>query len=321
MPRPDFPKTIFEFNQWFPDEAACVRFLIQSRWPDGFVCPHCGGKAYYWMEKRGLLQCTTCRFQVSPIAGTVMHRSKQPLRLWFQAAYLVTTHTPGMSALQFQRQVGLNNYETAFTMLHKLRSAMVRPGRDRIGGLVEVDETYIGGERPGRVGRGALGKVIVAGAVEVRGKAASRVRLRVIPDVKGETLTGFVQDNIVEDSTVKTDEFRGYSRLAETGYDHVITGELIHIHRVFSNLKTWLIGTHHGVSPQHLQAYLNEYTYRFNRRGTPMAAFQTVLGLAKGRIGPTYKGLYAVKKGGTDWKHPMNPQKEVNSKLTLHGIL
>jgi len=312
MPRPDFPKTIFEFNQWFPDETACIRFLIQSRWPDGFVCPRCGGKAYYWMETRGLLQCTTCRFQVSPTAGTVMHRSKQPLTLWFQAAYLVTTHTPGMSALQFQRQVGLHNYETAFTMLHKLRAAMVRPGRDKLDGELEVDETYIGGERPGRVGRGAAGKVIVAGAVEVRGKAANRVRLQVIPDASGASLIPFLTNCSEPGAIVITDDWLGYSKVSQAGYKHIVvdTKKLIHIHRVFSNLKTWLIGTHHGVSPQHLQAYLNEYTYRFNRRNTPMAAFQTVLGLARERVGPTYEGLYGVKKGGTDWRHPTNPIAE-----------
>jgi len=311
VPRPDFPKTIFEFQQWFPDEAACVRFLIQSRWPDGFECPRCGGKEYWWKESRGLLQCKLCGYQASPTAGTVMHRSKMPLKTWFNGAYLVTTLTPGLSAVQFARQVGIDNYETAFTMLHKLRSAMVREGRDRIGGLVEVDETYVGGERAGRVGRGAFGKVIVIGAVEVRdtarGTAAGRVRLQVIPDVSGDSLIGFIQNNIVENSTVKTDDWRGYSGLTATGYGHAVSEKLIHIHRVFSNLKTWLIGTHHGVSSQHLQAYLNEYTYRFNRRGTPMAAFQTVLGLAKGRIGPTYDDLYGVKTGVSTWKHPTNP--------------
>ncbi len=307
MSRPDFPKTIFEFQQWFPDEDACVRFLIQSRWPEGFVCPHCGGRESYWVETRQILECKACHYQASVTAGTVMHRTKQPIRLWFHAAYLVSTLTPGLSALQFQRQVGLSNYQTAFTMLHKLRAAMVRPGRDQLNGLVEVDETYIGGERPGRVGRGALGKVPVAGAVDIRGKAANRIRLQVIPNAAGATLIGFIQANVLPGSTVKTDDWQGYSRVTEAGYQHIVSTELIHIHRIFGNLKTWLIGTHHGVSPQHLQAYLNEYTFRFNRRGTPMAAFQTVLGLAQGRLGPTYKGLYGVKKGQTEWVHPMNP--------------
>ena len=161
MPRPNFPRTIFEFEQWFPTEEACVNFLIKSRWPDGFICPRCGGREYWWKAPRKLLQCKSCGYQASPTAGTAMHRTKQPLKIWFHAAYLLSTLTPGISALQFQRQVGITNYETAFTMLHKLRSAMVRQGRDKLSGLVEVDETYVGGPKEGKTGRGAAGKVIV----------------------------------------------------------------------------------------------------------------------------------------------------------------
>jgi transposase-like protein len=211
-----------------------------------------------------------------------------------------------MSALQIQRQLGIASYQTAFTMLHKLRAAMVREGRDQLSGTVEVDETYIGGPEPGKPGRGAAGKVIVAGAVDIHGRYANRVRLRVIPNVTSETLYGFIKDNVEEGSTIKTDEWSGYSRV-RLEYEHSVSASLPHIHRVFSNLKVWLLGTHHGVSPQHLQAYLNEFTFRFNRRGTPMAAFQTVLGLAKERTGPTYKGLYGVKKGRSMWVHPRNP--------------
>ena len=245
-----------------------------------------------------------------------MHRSKMPLSVWFQAAYLVTTHTPGMSALQFQRQMGLSSYQTAFTMLHKLRAAMVKPGRDRLSGIVEVDETYIGGGKPGPSGRGALGKVIVAGAVDLRGKYANRLRLRVIPNVSSETLTRFVQANAMVGCEVKTDDWRGYSKLVVLGYRHTVTSDIPHIHRAFSNLKTWLIGTHHGVSEQHLQAYLNEYAFRFNRRKTPMAAFQTVLGLTKERLGPTYSGLYGVAKGTGEWKHPNPTIAEIVAELT-----
>ncbi|MCJ7744148.1 MAG: IS1595 family transposase, partial [Dehalococcoidales bacterium] len=284
-----------------------------SRWPEGFVCPRCGGRKYHWMDKRGLLQCATCRYQVSPTAGTVMHRSKMPLKFWFHAAYLVTTLTPGLSAVQFQRQVGLTSYQTAFTMLHKLRASMVRSGRDKLSGLVEVDETYIGGERPGKTGRGAEGKAIVAGAVDIRGKYANRVRLKVIPNVTGASLTTFIKENAIEGSTIRTDDWVGYSGLERAGYHHVVEqGEMIHIHRLFSNLKTWLLGTHHGaVRKQHLQAYLNEFTFRFNRRNTPMAAFQTVLGLAKERLGPTYRGLYGIAKGQEIWAHPANPVRRI----------
>lgn len=307
MPRPDYPKTIYEFDEWFPTEESCIKFLIDSRWPNGFICPRCGFTEFYWKSARNLLQCKSCSYQVSPTAGTVMHRSKLPLKAWFRAAYLVTTLTPGMSALQMQRQLGIASYQTAFTMLHKLRAAMVREGRDRLSGIVEVDETYIGGPKSGPRGRGALGKTIVAGAVDVRGRSANRIRLRVIPNVTGETLLTFVRENIEEGSIIKTDELTSYRVLPQAGYVHEIDMDLAHMHRVFSNLKVWLLGTHHGVSPQHLQAYLNEYTFRFNRRGTPMAAFQTVLGLARERIGPTYKGLYSVKKGTGTWVHPSNP--------------
>lgn len=311
MARPSFPKTIFEFQKQFSTEEECLKFLIQSRWPDGFVCPRCGHTDYYWIDTRKLLQCKKCGYQTSVTAGTVMHRSKMPLTLWFQAAYLATTHTPGISATQFQRQVGLPTYRTAFQMLHKLRAATVRPSRSKLSGTVEVDETYIGGRKPGVTGRGALGKVIVAGAADTRDVYANRVRLRVIPNVSAITLTGFVKANVEVGSTVKTDDWHSYSGLGKLGYRHSVVADLPHIHRVFSNLKTWLLGTHHGVSKQHLQAYLNEYTFRFNRRKTPMAAFQTVLGLGSQRLGPTYKGLYSVAKDGK-WKHPTNPRRLAN---------
>jgi len=189
-------------------------------------------------------------------------------------------------------------------MLRKLRVVMVRPGRDQLSGLVEVDETCVGGENPGKPGRGAEGKVIVAGAVDIRGKAANRIHLQVIPNVTGAALLGFIQNSIAPGSVILTE--LGYSRVTEVGYKHTVLAEPPHMHRVFGNLKTWLIGTHHGVSPQHLQAYLNEYTFRFNRRGTPMAVFQTVLGLVKGRLGPTYEGIHGVKKGRKEWIHPTN---------------
>lgn len=316
MPRPDFPNTIFEFQERFATEKACVDFLMASRWPDDFTCPRCGGKTFYWIEGRNLLQCRTCRKQTSATAGTIMHRTKQPMRVWFWAAYLVTTHTPGLSAVQLQRQVGLTSYKTAFLLLHKLRAAMVRQGREKLRGVVEVDETFIGGEEPEMRGR-ALGlKALVVGAVEDRGESAGRVRLRLIPNAKGATLEKFVKENVEPGSEVRTDGWAGYNGLISLGYLHMPSIEgtparatviLPHVHRVFANLKTWILGTHHGaISHQHLQAYLNEFTFRYNRRGTPMAAFQTVLGLSEERLGPTYKGLYGVAKGETEYVHP-NP--------------
>ena len=279
-----------------------------------------------------------------------MQSSHTPLSVWFWGAYLVTTQTPGQSALQFQRQLGLGRYETAFQILHKLRAGMVRPERDRIGGEhpVEVDECYVGGRTRGE-GRGVHHKATVVGAVEVRARKdaearaakhrdaheggvplkklvyAGRLRLRVVsgaPSILdaladpvgfsgrgGDVLAGFVKENVSPGSTVRTDGWIGYGGLKAAGYRHdalVLGGDpekaekhLPMVHLVFSNLKTWINGTHHGVSHQHLQAYLNEYVFRFNRRFYPATAFHSVLGLAVGAIPPTYEQLYS---GG--WTHP-----------------
>ena len=239
-----------------------------------------------------------------------MHRTRTPLTTWFWAAFLVSTHTPGFSAAQFQRYAGIRNYKVAFHLLHKLRAAMVRPAGDRLRGLVEVDETYIGGPKPGKRGRGAAGKTLVAAALEVldegeKKERAGRLRLRMIRDASAASLHGFIQDAIGPGATIRTDDWSGYEGVPGHGYVHQLVGpkEAEHIHRTFGNLKTWLEGTHHGVSRKHLQAYLNEFVFRHNRRPTPMAAFQTVLGLASHTTAPTYRQLLAAgTKGG--WVHP-----------------
>ena len=306
-----FPATVLEFQQWFSDEKACVDYLYQSRWPDGFVCPKCGSRRCpYSIEAYRRLECAGCKHQTSVTAGTVMHGTRIPLRVWFNGAYLVTTHTPGFSALQFQRQLGIKTYETAFQMLHKLRSAMVRPGQDRIHGDVEVDETFIGAKKPGKRGRGAAGKVMVVGGVEVLGRKEGkrrlgRLRLQVVADGSAASLVGFVLNNVEIGSVVRTDGLITYGGLAEKGYAYKVvkTRELEHIHKTFGNLKTWLEGTHHGVSEKHMQAYVNEFVFRHNRRRTPMAAFQTILGLATRTEGHTYEQLYAAGQKGR-WRHP-----------------
>lgn len=252
-----------------------------------------------------------------------MEGSRTPLSVWFWGAYLVTTQTPGMSAKQFQRQLGITRYETAFQILHKLRAGMVRPDQDRIGGRpgehVEVDETLVGGRTRGR-GRGVHRMVTVVGAVEVRQskkkssksrkigrRYAGRVRLSVA-NRTGDTLSSFVQGAILPGTGIVTDGWKGYD-LRKLGYAHepVVIGGKAHlaelylpmIHLVFSNLKTWLRGIHHGVSPQHLQAYLNEFVFRFNRRFNPLNAFRSLMGIAGGAIAPTYKALYSGL-----WEHP-----------------
>jgi transposase-like protein len=281
---------------------------LESRWPDGYSCPRCNHREAYELSSRALLKCKGCGYQTSATAGTVLHASKIPLSNWFVAAYLVTTHTPGFSALQLQRQLGLNRYETAWAMLQKLRRAMVRPERDRISGKVEVDETYVGGVEEGRRGgrQRKSTKSIVVAAVEVRGRGSGRLRLTVVEDLSAASLVPFVEGAVEPGSTLLTDGWRGYAPLRKT-YDHQPTTQgdpknasqlFPRVHRVFSNLKTWLAGTHHGVSAKHLPHYVNEFVFRFNRRRTPMAAFQSLLGLTAQHTPATYKMLYSGELTG-----------------------
>lgn len=250
MSRPDFPRTLSEFQARFGSEEACRHYLVACRWPDGYRCPRCGGSSAFEVSSRDLLQCKSCRHQTSVTAGTVLHRTRLPLRSWFSAAYLVTTHTPGFSAVQLQRQLGLARYETAWTMLQKLRRAMLRPERDRISGTVEVDEAYVGGVESGRRGgrQRDSTKSIVAGAVEVRGNGSGRIRLAVVEDLSASSLTTFVETSVEPGSIVLTDGWQGYAPL-RTSYDHQpsTVGDpknaaklLPRVHRTFSNLKTWL---------------------------------------------------------------------------------
>ena len=198
MPRPDFPRTIREFQRRFPDEAACREYLFASRWPEGYRCPACGSELATALSTRLLWQCSACRHQASVTAGTVLHKTRTPLHYWFWAAYLMATATPGISALQMQRQVGVPRYETAWMMLHKLRRAMVAPERSKLIGPVEVDEAYVGGREAGRPGgRYRFGThAIVAVAVEVRGNGSGRARMEMIGDVSADSLCGFVADNV-----------------------------------------------------------------------------------------------------------------------------
>ena len=308
------PATLLEFQRMFSDESACAAYLEAVRWPCGFLCQACGihDDAQRMVTRPRVLRCRHCRNEVSLTAGTVMHATRTPLQAWFWGAYLVSTQTPGRSAFQFQRQLGIRRYETAFQLLHKLRAGMVRPERDRIGGnwAVEVDETLVGGKTRGE-GRGVHHKTYVVGAVEAREKSAKRgrrsvyagrLRLLAMDDRAAKSLETFVKVNVLPRSRVTTDGWVGYNNLAALGYNHasvVLDGDmekaeqaLPMIHLVFSNLKAWLLGTHHGVSQQHLQAYLNEYVFRFNRRFYPMTAFATVLGIGTNVTGPTYRSLY-----------------------------
>ena len=308
MPRPGFPRTFEGFRKQFAGEEDCWLYLVESRWPEGFRCPACSSGEAWTLPRRALFECRSCRRQTSVTAGTILHRTRLPLSLWFAAAYLVTTHTPGFSALQLQRQLGLTRYETAFVLLHKLRRAMRRPERDRIAGTVEVDEAYVGGvdsrQRGGR--QRDSNKSIVVGAVEVKGQRSGRLRLAVMPDLSADSLAGFVQIAVEPGSIVLTDAWQGYASLRKAYHHRPVTvgkptnasKHLPHIHRTFSNFKTWLKGTHHGVGPKHLPAYVDEFVFRFNRRQTPMAAFQSLLGLTGQHQPTTYKMLYAPETTG-----------------------
>jgi len=270
----DYPTTILELEDRFSSEKACREYLFGLRWPEGFRCPRCSHEQY-WQRANGLFECKGCGFQVSVTAGTIFQDTKKPLRLWFRAVWHVTSQKYGANALGLQRVLGLGSYRTAWSWLHKLRRAMVRPGRDRLSGIVQVDESIFGGKRPGKRGRGARGKSLVFIAAQVDGQRIGRIRLQVIPDASSESLEFAIMNTIEQGAVVQTDGWRGYSQLEKLGYvhetvrsDYEIGDDLLPFcHRVASLLKRWLTGTHQGsVSHKHLGYYLDEFTFRFNRR-------------------------------------------------------
>lgn len=273
----DYPDTLMELERRFSDEDACRAYLFALRWPTGFACPRCGG-GEAWRMARGLWLCGACRAQVSVTAGTIFQDSKLPLTVWFRAMWQVTSQKNGMSALGLQRVLGLGSYKTAWAMLHKLRRAMVRPGRERLRGVVEVDETYWGGEEEGVRGRGAVQKALIAVAAEAapgRGKAIGRIRLHHIPDTNRSTLHKFIAQAIEPGSTVVTDGLQAYRDMKDYVHDRQVQQRqpadaehlLPRVHRVASLLKRWLLGTHQGaIAHEHLDDYLDEFTFRFNRR-------------------------------------------------------
>ena len=297
----DFPRSLIEFQQRFPDEAACVRYLFAARWPAGFVCPACGhARAWALHTKAWTWECAGCGRQTSVTAGTLMHHSKLPLTLWFWAAYLMATHSNGISARQRQRQLALGSYKTAWLICAKLRRSMVAPGRDPLAGLVEVDETAIACRSKhdpptGGGGRSHQGKMLVVGAVEVEDGGPGRIRLRAVPDYSADSLHPFIAANLAPSTTVKTDGWSAYPGAPGVSHDpHVVGKMAAHVvlpwvHRIFSNLKVWGLGVYHGLRRQHLQSYLDEFAFRFNRRRTPHAAFRSLLGIAAAHTPFSYK--------------------------------
>ena len=288
--------TFDEFVKQFSTEEQCRDYLFQLRWPDGFKCPRCGGMEHRVISDK-LYWCVECKYQASVIAGTIFQDTRTPLKTWFTAIWWITTQKYGASAEGLQQVLGLGSYETAWTWLHKIRKAMVLSDRTKLTGIVEVDEAYVGGEEHGAsTGRGTGNKVLVAIAVELKEtgkttktgtKVPGRVRIAVVPDASKESLQAFVENNVERGSEVITDGWASYTSLPQKGYKHTVyvqrkvkpkakTDEemLPHVHLVTSLLKRWLLGTHQGaVSDKHMQAYLEEYTFRFNRRKAAKRGF------------------------------------------------
>ncbi len=269
----DYPRTLMEFEKQFASEKACRAYLIELRWPNGFQCPRCHERKM-WSMSRGLYLCSKCRCQTSVLSGTLFEGTRKPLQLWFRAMWYITNQKSGVSALGLQRILGFGSYRTAWKWLHKLRRAMVRPNRERLSGIVEVDETYLGGEKPGKRGRGAAGKALVVVAAEVKGDHIGRIRLRRVSDASAVSLGSAVKKAVKPSSIVRTDDWRGYATLKQMGYRHEIVREnaevgsnlLPKVNRVVALLKRWLLGVHQGaVGYSYLNYYLDEFTFRFNR--------------------------------------------------------
>lgn len=286
-----FPQTVVELDRLFPNEGACREYLARLRWPEGFVCPRCGGKEL-WRASRGRRVCRRCRFQATVTAGTIFQGTRLPMQLWFHAIWQVLSQKNGASAASVQRSLGLRSYQTAWAWLHKLRRAMVVPGRAPLNGTVEVDETIWGGPEPGTQGT-RLGehKSLIAIAVEQAGTGIGRIRLARLTQRTREQLHRFIQQSVSPGSEVCTDGLPAYRGLERLGYRHraitlihrdkdAATQELPHVHRIASLLKRWLLGTHHGgIGADHLDYYLDEFTFRFNRRKarTPGKLFHALL--------------------------------------------
>ena len=320
MPGTHYPRSTGEFQAWFRADEDCLDYLKWLRWPGGFTCPSCG-HAGGWAMGDGRFECAACHRRTSVTAGTIFDRTRTPLTVWFTACWLFATQKDGISAQSLQRSLEIGSYPTAWAMLHRLRSVLVRPGRDRLSGTVQVDETFIGGDEPGLRGGRAKGKKVLTGiAVEVsEPKGIGRCRMAVLADGSAESLHPFVTGAVEPGATVITDAWMGYHGLAGLGYVHERRsqraarargddpGELLPaVHRVASLAKRWLLGTHQGsVDEAHLPAYLDEFVFRFNRRRSASRGmvFYRLLELAAGHDPVRFQDLLASKK-----PHAQRPQ-------------
>ena len=319
----EYPGSYADVRAWFPTDAACLDYLDWLRWPDGFHCPVCRGTKA-WKLPDGRWSCGVCGRRVSATAGTIFHGTRTPLTVWFAAAWQMTTQKHGISALGLKRTLGIGSEQTAWAMLHRYRTAMVRPGRERLSGIVEADETFLGGPEPGVRGRGAQGKVMVEVAVEQVGRGLGRCRLQVIPDVAGPTLREFMLAHVEPGSVVITDGLASYRPACGEDYEHRPepigpSGQQAHellpaVHRVASLVQRWLLGTHQGgVKPAHIQAYLDEFTFRFNRRRSRARGmlFYRLLEQAVQAEPRTYRSLVAEPGSGRRDRLPPPPDKRI----------
>jgi transposase-like protein len=290
--------TLQEFVGKFSSEEACFEFFVQLRWPDGFRCPVCGHEKYYFLNNKRLFQCKSCGRQTSVTAGTVFHRLRKPFSTLLWAVYLVGTTKKGISGLELQRKLGISTYKSAWLLIHKIREAMSPKGILKLTKVVEVDETLVGGHHEGKRGRGAEGKTLVAVAVETNGKKMGRSRLNVVPSASKEDLVGFICDHVEKGAVVHTDGLASYSDM--DGYRHETHKKskenkhvLPRLHVVVANLKMFLRGTYNQLPDKHLQRYLNEFTFRFNRRMKISSIFSILLS----RCLSTHTITYADLKG------------------------
>lgn len=281
------PKTLIEFMQVFGTETACRDALIRHRWPDEYCCPKCDSRHAYWVESRDLFECTSCKYQVSPTAGTIFHKTRTCLQKWFLAIYLLASTKKSPSSAEFKRQLGVSG-QTAWTMRRKIMYAMARRDNElMLWGVVELDETFVGGRKEGKRGRGAESKTLVAVAAKrTNGAGLDKAHMQVIPNASSKSLTHVAKKTIVPGSTVLTDGWAGYNKLEKEGYSHEpetqgdgknATEVLPWVHVIIGNFKRWVLDAFHGVSPKHLQAYMDEFCYRLNRRYVRTDLFRRIL--------------------------------------------
>jgi predicted RNA-binding Zn-ribbon protein involved in translation (DUF1610 family) len=303
---PDLPRSLTEFEQLFGNEDTCAEHLAVTRWPDGFVCPGCGGtKAWRLESKPWTYECARCSRQTSVTAGTIMYHSKLPLTTWFWAAYVMATQPNGISALQLQRELSLGSYKTAWLLCTKLRRAMAAPGRNPLSGTVELDKTEITwrskNDHAASGGASDDRKTLIVGAVEIQDLRLDRIRLSTMPDDSAASLNAFVGSNLAPDAIAQTGGLVASSGGPGINHDPPVVGRdgadkvRRRVHRIFADLTVWGLSVYHGLRRKHLQSYLDEFVFRFNRRRDRQAAFPSLLRFAAAHGPMTYDMLVSTR--------------------------